>query len=125
MKSFVIACMVYAASTFTIFQLVHAAEQNDIESLRKEVEELKKQVNASQPPASSQSSFNPAISLILMGRYASFENDPEGYFIPGVTLAEETGPGEEGFSLAETELIISGNIDDVIVIEIQAGDRIV
>jgi hypothetical protein len=112
MKSFVIACMVYAASTFTIFQLVHAAEQNDIESLRKEVEELKKQVNASQPPASSQSSFNPAISLILMGRYASFENDPEGYFIPGVTLAEETGPGEEGFSLAETELIISGNIDD-------------
>ena len=42
-----------------------------------QVEELKKQVNASQPPASSQSSFNPAISLILMGRYASFENDPE------------------------------------------------
>jgi hypothetical protein len=112
MKSFVIACMVYAASTFTTFQLVHAAEQNDIDSLRKEVDELKKQVNASQPPASSQSSFNPAISLILMGRYASFENDPEDYFIPGVTLAEETGPGEEGFSLAETELIISGNIDD-------------
>ena len=112
MKNFVIACMVYAASTFTTFQLVHAAEQNDIDSLRKEVDELKKQVNASQPPASSQSSFNPAISLILMGRYASFENDPEDYFIPGVTLAEETGPGEEGFSLAETELIISGNIDD-------------
>ena len=112
MKNFVIACMVYAATTFTTSQLVHAAEQNDIESLRKEVEELKKQVNPSQPPASSQSSFNPAISLILMGRYASFENDPEDYLIPGVTLAEETGPGEEGFSLAETELIISGNIDD-------------
>ena len=29
-----------------------------------------------------------------------------------MTLADETDPGKEGFSLAETELILSGNIDD-------------
>ncbi len=112
MKKLVIVCMLYAATFMAIIQQAHAAEQDDVDSLRKDIEELKQQVNASQASASSQSSFNPAISLILMGRYASFDNDPENYAIPGVTLAEETDPGKEGFSLAESELIISGNIDD-------------
>jgi len=112
MKNLVIACIAVAATTFTAPQRLHATEQSDIDSLRKEVDELKEQLSASQTPTSSQSSFNPAISLILMGRYASFDNDPENYLIPGLTLAEETDPGKEGFSLAETELIISGNIDD-------------
>jgi len=112
MKKFVIACITLAVTTLTEQQLAYATEQSDIDSLRQEVDELTKQVNASRTPASSQAGFNPAISLILMGRYASFDNDPENYAIPGVTLAEETDPGREGFSLAETELIISGNIDD-------------
>ncbi|MDH3949039.1 MAG: hypothetical protein OEU74_08765 [Gammaproteobacteria bacterium] len=112
MKNLVIACMTFAATTFTAPQLVHAAEQSNIDSLRKEIDELKKQVSANQAPSSSQANFNPAISLILMGTAASFDNDPDDYAIPGVTLAEETDPGKEGFSLAETELIISGNIDD-------------
>ena len=112
MKNLVIACMVYAASMFTTLQLAHAAEQNDINSLRQEIDELKQQVNASESRTSSQSRFNPAISLILMGRYANFDNDPENYAIPGVTLAEETDPGKESFSLSESELIISGNVDD-------------
>jgi hypothetical protein len=112
MKNLVIACMTFAATTFTAPQLVHAADQSEIDSLRKEIDDLKKQVSANQAASSSQASFNPAISLILMGRYASFENDPEDYAIPGVTLAEETDPGKEGFSLAETELVISANIDD-------------
>ena len=112
MKKLVIVCMLYAATFMAIIQQAHAAEQDDVDSLRKDIEELKQQVNASQASASSQSSSNPAISLILMGRYASFDNDPENYAIPGVTLPEETDPGKEGFSLAESELIISGNIDD-------------
>ncbi len=58
------------------------------------------------------SRFNPAISLILNGSYSQFDNDPELYRLPGFALAEETGPGEEGFSLAESELTLSGNIDD-------------
>lgn len=57
--------------------------------------------------------FNPAISLILNGTYSQFDNDPENYQIPGFALAEETGPGEEGFSLGESELTMSANIDDL------------
>ena len=112
MKTFVITFMLYAATSITAIQPAQAAEQSDLDALRKDVDELKLQVNASQTATSSQASFNPSISLILMGRYASFNNDPENYAIPGVTLAEETDPGIEGFSLAESELIISGNIDD-------------
>jgi len=113
MKKLVIVCILSAATTITTSQHAHAAEQGDIESLRQDIEELKKQLDSSQAPPSSPASFNPAISLILMGRYANFDNDPENYAIPGVTLAEETDPGPEGFSLAETELILSGNIDDL------------
>lgn len=56
--------------------------------------------------------FNPAMSLILSGTYANVEHDPESYQITGFPLAEETGPGAEGFSLGESELVISGNVDD-------------
>jgi len=112
MKKHVNACVLYAATSILISQVALAAEQDELDVTRKEFDELKKQVNTIQPSASTQSSFNPAISLILIGRYASFDNDPEDYAIPGVTLADETDPGKEGFSLAETELILSGNIDD-------------
>lgn len=57
--------------------------------------------------------FNPAISVILNGTYSQFSNNPEDYAIPGFALAEETGPGEEGFSLGESELSMSANIDDL------------
>lgn len=57
------------------------------------------------------SSFNPDIALILGGTYGQFQNDPADYVIPGFPLAEETGPGEQGFSLGESELSISSNID--------------
>lgn len=56
--------------------------------------------------------FNPAISLILDGRLTSFGRDPDTYALPGFALAEETGPGDEGLSLAESELTLSANIDD-------------
>ncbi|MEJ2453930.1 MAG: hypothetical protein P8103_07215 [Candidatus Thiodiazotropha sp.] len=55
--------------------------------------------------------FNPDIALILSGTYGDFKQDPETYAIPGFPLAEETGPGEEGFSLGESELSVSANID--------------
>jgi hypothetical protein len=67
------------------------------------------------PPAtasSSASAFNPAISLILAGNYSNLSSDPADYaiqgFIPG---GEETGPGERGFNLGETELTLSASID--------------
>ncbi|MFK5893394.1 MAG: hypothetical protein QM504_09270, partial [Pseudomonadota bacterium] len=59
-----------------------------------------------------QNNFNPAISLILDGRYANFKNNPEAYELPGFALGNEAGLGEKGFSLGHSELAISANIDD-------------
>jgi hypothetical protein len=63
-------------------------------------------------PIVPEAAFNPAISLILDGKYRNLEKDPATYqiggFIPG---GEETGPGERGFGLDESELTISANID--------------
>jgi hypothetical protein len=57
--------------------------------------------------------FNPAVSVILNGTYAQFSNNPDNYAIPGFALGEEVGPGSEGFSLGESELTISANVDDL------------
>jgi hypothetical protein len=56
--------------------------------------------------------FNPAISLILDGKLASYSEDPDGYSVPGVQLEEESGPAPEGLSLGESELVMSANVDD-------------
>jgi hypothetical protein len=56
--------------------------------------------------------FNPAISLILDGQYSSYSNDPDDYGISGFLLDEEAGLTSEGFSLDESELAISANVDD-------------
>lgn len=67
---------------------------------------------AGQAAKISSNQSNPAMSLILSGTYSNLERDPEEYQIAGFSLAEETGPGAQGFSLGESELVISGNIDD-------------
>lgn len=62
--------------------------------------------------APSDNALNPAISLILDGKYRNLSKDPDnwhlGGFIPG---GEERGPGERGFGIDESELTLSGNID--------------
>ena len=63
--------------------------------------------------AGGNTSFNPDIGLILTGSFSQFKNDPANYTIPGFALGEEVGPGEEGFSLGESELNISANVDDL------------
>ncbi len=50
--------------------------------------------------------------MILDGRYASFDNDPENYELPGFALGGEAGLGEKGLSVGHTELVMSANIDD-------------
>jgi len=62
---------------------------------------------------SGASSFNPAVSLILSGLYARTSQDPARYAISGFQLPvdAEVGPGSRGFSLAETELGLSAQID--------------
>lgn len=57
--------------------------------------------------------FQPALSLILSGGYFNSSQDPATYRIRGFSLPPdaEVGPGVRGFSLAESELGLSANID--------------
>lgn len=62
------------------------------------------------PPG--QSAFNPEISLILDSKYASTSRSPETYRLRGfLPNGGEIAPPGRSFSLAETELALSANID--------------
>ena len=77
-----------------------------------EVQATFKQNNTSKKLSSDQNNFNPAISIIMDGRYANFGNDPEDYELPGFALGPESGIGGKGFSVGHTELVMSANVDD-------------
>lgn len=68
-------------------------------------------VQASSRPA-GENAFNPGISLILNGTYGNLSQDPVRYRIDGFapTLGE-VGPPQRGLGLAESELVMSANID--------------
>lgn len=62
--------------------------------------------------SNSLAAFNPAMSVILSGTYTNLERDPADFriagFIPG---GGDSGPGERGFSLGESELTLTANVD--------------
>jgi len=116
------------------------ATDADLDAIRKEIRELKSsyegriqaleqrlrdaEAKAAQAPppvaaapsrgaaTGSISAFNPAISLVLQGTYANLSRDPEQFAIAGFAPGGEIGPGRRGFSLAESELQLSANVDD-------------
>jgi len=102
----------------------YAAQLNALEQrLTKAESELARQaaapaVAAAPPPAavvsppSTPNAFNPAISLVLIGNYAAEGRNPDDYTMPGFPLPDEAGPGARGFSLGESELTFSANVDD-------------
>jgi hypothetical protein len=61
---------------------------------------------------SNANAFNPAITLILNGSYSHHSLDPDAYVRAGFPLVGEGGPSPDGFSLGESELALSANIDD-------------
>jgi hypothetical protein len=63
-------------------------------------------------PTSSISAFNPAVSVVLQGRYANLSQDPSSFAIQGFAPGGEIGPGRRGFSLGESELALYANVDD-------------
>jgi hypothetical protein len=66
---------------------------------------------ASSRPA-SESAMNPAVSAILNGVYGNFKRDPNRYRLNGfVPTMADVSPGKRGFSLGESELAITSNID--------------
>lgn len=62
-------------------------------------------------PKVTASTFNPAISLILDGKYAKFSRDSE-YAIAGFSPEPEVLEVNEGLYTDETELTMSANVDD-------------
>lgn len=61
--------------------------------------------------STSKNSFNPAISMILNGTLSQYQNNAEDYALDGFALQGEAGLHQEGFSLGESELTVSSNID--------------
>ena len=68
-------------------------------------------VQASSRPV-GENAFNPAISVILNGTLGNLKRDPESYRINGfVPTMGEVGPPPRGFSLGESELVLSASVD--------------
>ena len=55
--------------------------------------------------------FNPQISMILTGNYASLSQDPATYRIAGFLPPPNEGPGSRSFNLGESELTVASNVD--------------
>ena len=72
-------------------------------------------------PKITTSNFNPAISLILDGKYADLSRDPDTYGIAGFSLQPEALEIEEGLYTDEIELTMSANIDDKFYGQFTAG----
>jgi hypothetical protein len=82
--------------------------RSEVESLKRRVEELEKK-SAAGPRSGA---MNPDISLILQGTAARSSQNPDDYRISGFAPSGgEVGPVRRGFSLGESELVISSNID--------------
>jgi hypothetical protein len=62
--------------------------------------------------ASGISAFNPAISAVLQGAYANLSQDPNKYSIAGFVPSGDIAPAKRSFSIAESELALSANVDD-------------
>ncbi|MDX1698207.1 MAG: hypothetical protein R3308_07955, partial [Thiohalobacterales bacterium] len=77
-------------------------------------------VTAARPPVSG-NAFNPAISATVQAKLSGYSRDPEDADIPGFQVGGETGLPPEGFSLDETEITISANVDQAFYGEITLG----
>ena len=108
-----------AAITASLAGPALSAEATSPDQRMKEIEQRLDRIETSAPtttpsnPTASAGSFNPAISLILSGIYTNLSQDPANYHITGFAVPSdvEIGPGQRGFSLAESELGVYANID--------------
>lgn len=90
-----------------------AEQEQRLENVEQRLERLEAAAKPAGGARASANSLNPAVSVILSGGYNALSRDPEDFHITGFARPEgaEVGPGTRGFSLAETELNISANID--------------
>jgi Skp family chaperone for outer membrane proteins len=59
----------------------------------------------------SQNAFNPVIAAVLNGFYVAASHDPTKTRIPGFALGDEAQGPPRGFSIGESEVALSANID--------------
>jgi hypothetical protein len=104
------------AVALALAALPASAQDSDISKLREEVRRLQEQVRKldeqekAKPP--SKSGFNPDISVILQGTFARSSQDPDQYQITGFAPSGgEVAPARRGFSLSESELVFTANVD--------------
>ncbi|MCO6413182.1 MAG: TonB-dependent receptor [Thiogranum sp.] len=71
--------------------------------------------------AAFSNAFNPALSVILQGSVNSYSRDPDAYALPGFQLGGEAGPVPEGFTLDESEITASANVDHLFYAETTIG----
>ena len=88
-----------------------AAAEQTAQSTQGKIVAVEQQFQAK--PRSGDNSFNPAISLVLQGGYASYSENPEEFHFEGMPLGGEAGLQDEGLALWETELTASANIDNL------------
>ncbi|CAK0738308.1 Carbohydrate porin [Gammaproteobacteria bacterium] len=143
--------LIALAMTFASPALTHAADNGDLQQIRKEIEQLRHSYEShiqelevrlkkaelaaasaqttaveakekvvqttsaplapSATPKAGSNAFNPDVSLVLSGIYSNLSKDPKGYRIANFIPGGDIGPGKRGFSLSESELGISANID--------------
>ena len=110
-----------AGLTCVLVFIISAAHATDEEALTLQLEEYEKRLDLLERRVSEQQSisqhktgnaFNPAISVIIDGIYASYKNNPDDYVLPGYSLGGESELAAEGFSLGHSEITMSSNIDD-------------
>jgi len=95
----------YEARIEALEQRIHSLEQSENEVAA---------ATAAQPAPAAQekpSDFNPSIGVVLVGTVSDFSPDKD-FNVPGFMFDEEAGPGNEGFSLGESEINAKVNIDD-------------
>lgn len=88
-----------------------AAAEDTAQVTESKVAAVEQQVQAK--PRSGDNSFNPAISLVLQGGFASYSQNPEDFHFEGMPLGGEAGQMDEGLALWETELTASANVDNL------------
>ena len=113
-----------AAAVALAFPGAAFAQDADLSKVREEMKQMKgdyeQRIQALENRAKavesgagkSESAFNPAVSLILQGTYATTKEDPNTYQITGfVPSGGEVGPPKRSFDLGESELVLSASVD--------------
>ena len=87
------------------------AKVGDAQATATNAQQAVAQQAATAAPTQS-NSFNPEVSMVLQGSYNNLKQNPNAYQIAGfIPTLGGVGPGTRGFSLGESELTISANVD--------------